>query len=78
MSLRNHEDVIRCINCNIDILEVYYNKDKLNTKLRVKCPKCNDLTFFYKISNDFGILPCNNYCVENVIEENNLIIVEVK
>lgn len=78
MSLRNDEFTIRCMQCNIDILDICHNKNNITAKIRVKCPKCNDLSFFYKISSDFGIVPCNNLCVTNVIEENNVYIIEVQ
>lgn len=74
MDLKHEEFTVRCTDCNVDILEICDRKKEKTRKLRVRCPKCKNLTFYFKISEDIGFIPCNSFCVVDIIEDGNVII----
>ncbi len=76
MNLGEDEFTIKCISCNIDLIDVWNKTAQLSRTLRVRCPKCKDLTFFHKISPEIGISACNKICVTDVIDEEDPMIIE--
>lgn len=76
MDLKHEEFIVKCTGCDLEILEICDRSKEKTRKLRVRCPKCKDLTFFYKISDNIGYFPCNNFCVVD-IQESDTVIIEV-
>lgn len=68
------EFTIRCITCNIDIVDIMDKHGETMTKVRARCPKCKDLSYYHKCSTEIGYIPCNNFRVVDIIEKDTIII----
>jgi phage FluMu protein Com len=71
------EFTVRCISCNIDVVDIMDRGTVVDHRLRVRCPKCGELSYFHKISVDIGYVPCNNFRVVD-IQDGETIIIEVQ
>lgn len=77
MNSNQDEFTIRCTYCNIDLLDINDRLPEKTNLIRVKCPKCKNLSFYKRISLDFGITPCMNFSIDEILEEDNKTIVSL-
>lgn len=65
--LLRHEK-IKCANCRADLLEVIQTKEDKEkvTATKVRCPHCNDSSFWFKTSGELRFQTPDNLAIINV------------
>lgn len=68
------EITVSCADCKIDIIDLL-DKGKNDIKpLRVRCPKCKNLSFYIYASEEIGYSGCNGIRVLEIKENEQRII----
>jgi DNA-directed RNA polymerase subunit RPC12/RpoP len=71
------EEKIKCAGCSkslVDVLKVKEDKE-INTAIRVRCPYCDDFSFWYKVSGKIYVQAVDGLSIDNnpVVKQNNIL-----